>query len=45
MTPWQEAMRAADVNGDGSLSFLEFQDAIKMAEEAVLAALAAKEEK
>ena len=42
LRPWQDAMNAADVNGDGSLSFLEFQDAIKMAEEAVLAALAAK---
>ena len=39
MRPWQEAMKEADVNGDGSLSFLEFQDAIKMAEEAVLAAI------
>ena len=35
--PWQEAMREADCNGDGALSFLEFQDAIKMAEEKVLA--------
>ena len=43
MKPWQDAMRAADVNGDGSLSFLEFQDAIKMAEEAVLAAIDRKE--
>ena len=32
MRPWQRAMREADVNGDGSLSFLEFQDAIKLAE-------------
>ena len=37
MGPWQEAMKQADCNGDGSLSFLEFQDAIKMAEEKVLA--------
>ena len=36
-------MKAADVNGDGSLSFLEFQDAIKMAEEAVLEAIDRKE--
>ena len=32
MRPWQKAMSDADVNGDGSLSFLEFQDAIKLAE-------------
>ena len=32
MRPWQKAMREADLNGDGSLSFLEFQDAIKLAE-------------
>ena len=32
MRPWQKAMRDADSNGDGSLSFLEFQDAIKLAE-------------
>ena len=36
MEPWQAAMREADCNGDGSLSFLEFQDAIKMAETKVL---------
>ena len=39
MSAWQEAMSAADANGDGSLSFLEFQDAIKMAETAVLDAM------
>ena len=37
MEPWQQAMRDADCNGDGALSFLEFQDAIKMAEEKVIA--------
>jgi len=36
MEPWKEAMRQADANGDGSLSFLEFQDAIKLAEQAVI---------
>ena len=43
MSAWQEAMSSADANGDGSLSFLEFQDAIKMAETAVCAALNGKE--
>ena len=36
MEPWKDAMRQADANGDGSLSFLEFQDAIKLAEQAVI---------
>ena len=36
MAPWQKAMKDADCNGDGALSFLEFQDAIKMAEQNVL---------
>ena len=40
---WQEAMKAADHNGDNRISFLEFQDAIKMAEKAVSSAV--KEEK
>ena len=31
-------MSDADVNGDGSLSFLEFQDAIKLAENNVFQA-------
>ena len=35
MRPWQKAMSDADANGDGSLSFLEFQDAIKLAENSV----------
>ena len=43
MSAWQEAMSSADANGDGSLSFLEFQDAIKMAETAVCAAMNGKE--
>ena len=43
MRPWQEAMKAADHNGDNRISFLEFQDAIKMAEKAVSSAV--KEEK
>ena len=38
MRPWQEAMKSADANGDNCLSFLEFQDAIKMAEKGVAAA-------
>ena len=32
MKPWQDAMMTADNDGDGDLSFLEFQDAIKLAE-------------
>merc|ERR1719427_1301213 len=32
MKPWQDAMKMADNDGDGDLSFLEFQDAIKLAE-------------
>ena len=39
MRPWQEAMKAADHNGDNRISFLEFQDAIKMAEKAVSSAV------
>ena len=38
MRPWQKAMKDADANGDGSLSFLEFQDAIKLAENNVFQA-------
>ena len=38
MRPWQKAMSDADVNGDGLLSFLEFQDAIKLAENNVFQA-------
>jgi hypothetical protein len=44
MGPWQEAMREADCSGDGALSFLEFQDGVKMAEEKVLALAKAEEE-
>lgn len=43
MRPWQKAMSDADVNGDGSLSFLEFQDAIKLAENNVFQAREAGE--
>ena len=29
---WKEALKEADSNKDGKLSFLEFQDAVKLAE-------------
>ena len=45
MRPWQKAMSDADANGDGSLSFLEFQDAIKLAENNVFQAREKREKK
>ena len=44
MGSWQEAMREADCSGYGALSFLEFQDGVKMAEEKVLALAKAEED-
>lgn len=32
MKTWKEALKEADSNNDGKLSFLEFQDAVKLAE-------------
>ena len=45
MRPWQRAMSDADANGDGSLSFLEFQDAIKLAETNVFKAREEREKR
>ena len=33
MKTWKEAVKEADSNNDGKLTFLEFQDAVKLAEQ------------
>ena len=33
MKTWKEALKEADSNNDGKLSFLEFQNAVKLAEQ------------
>ena len=35
---WKAAMKEADFNKDGKLSYLEFQDAVKLAEKKLLEA-------
>ena len=42
MKAWQDGMKKGDINGDGTLSFLEFQDAIKIAENNLIADLKQK---
>lgn len=32
---WKEAVKEADLNKDGKLTYLEFQDAVKIAEKKV----------
>ena len=36
VSAWKEAMAESDFNNDGKLTFLEFQDAVKLAEKKTL---------
>ena len=40
MQAWKEALKEADANKDGKLSYQEFQEAVKLAEKKMLDSIA-----